>query len=182
MTEKKVAVIVVLVNFDFERDGLCASFGTYGLRFGLLLGGERRNAQLAKLQIGFDTEKRCASGNERPVELHAHISGFDILDYIIFLALESQFSQLLVEVKRGFGVVIQSEIDFIAHRSGYVHLNFLIEVRYVGAACTLRKNRIVDKITFETENEFCRSLCFDLHTTRSKNFIGRPEAEFHIGR
>ena len=176
-----MTVFVVVVRIHLKFGSLRAAFGTYGFCFRFLLRSHCRNTEFAKLQVSFYPEKSCASTDERTIELHAHITGLYVFDNIVFLAFVSQFHHLLVEFERRFGVVIHSEVHFVAHRAVYVHLNFHIELWYKVRSLTFGKCRVFHTVVLHAQNNFRRALRFNLHTTRAKNFIGRTDIEFHVG-
>ena len=181
MSDKEVAVFVIIVSIHFKFGSLRTSFGTYGFCFRFLLRSHCRNAQFAKLQVSFYPEKCCASANKRTVELHAYITGLYVFDNVVFLTFVGKFYHLLVEFERRFGVVIHSEVHFVAHRAVYVHLNFHIELWYKVRSLTFGKCRVFHTVVLHAQNNFRRTLCLDLYTAGAKNFIGRTDIEFHVG-
>ena len=86
MTEKEVAVLLVLVGVDSELGSLCAALAAHRLRFRLLLRDKRCRRELAELQLCLQTEQRRASADERRPCCHRHVTGFYALYNIVLLA------------------------------------------------------------------------------------------------
>ena len=53
-------------------------------------------------------------------------------DDFILLAVVFQFQGLLVEVYRGIRVVVQLQVDLVAHATLHVQVDFLVEVKSEG--------------------------------------------------
>ncbi len=88
--EEIVPVLVVLVGVDGELGGLGAAVGVHAAAFGILLRYKRRGCETPELQLGLDTEQRCGAADQRGAGGHAHVTGFDGLHDIVFLAFVGQ--------------------------------------------------------------------------------------------
>ena len=71
--------------------------------------------------------------NEGRTGCHTHVTGFDVLDDLVFFALVSQFQVFAVKVKGRSRVIRHVEAHFISYRSSDIGLDFLIKIK-VGLA------------------------------------------------
>ena len=138
MRQEEVSILIILVGGDGKIGGLCTAFGIYGLCLRILLRNKRRSREFTKLQLGFDTEKRCAASYERRTGGHAHITRLYVLYYFVFFAFVGELQVLIVEVEGGAGVVAHVELHLVAYRGVDVGLYLLIEVEIGLAACSER--------------------------------------------
>ena len=175
-----MAVFIIVVNGNLVLGCLCASFGAYCLAFRILLRNDGLYFQFAELQIGFDAEQGLASRNQRTVQRHADITGFNVLDDIIFLAFVCKFHGLLVKIERGFGVVVHVEIHLVADFAVYIELYFFIKVKNIVFPGFLSQCRVVYVIMVEPELQFCGALRFQAYASRPENLVGWPDVEFHV--
>ena len=166
-----MAVFVVLVGGDFKGGGLYSASGVDNGRFRFLLREHCAHAQLAKLQVGFDSEKCSSSVDEGVFGSYAYVSGFDVFDDFVFMALIGQSDAFGVEIESGVGVVIESEIDFVAYFGVYVELYLAVEVKGVSPAGACGKHGVVDVGLLKPCGEFYRPLCGYLYSARSENIF-----------
>ena len=97
--QEKVAVLVILVGRDVKLTGLGSAIAAHGFRLAILLRHEGSCREFAELQFRFDTKQGSATMYQRRTGSHAHITGFDVLDDLVFLTFVSQLQVLAVEVK-----------------------------------------------------------------------------------
>ena len=132
VAEEEVAVLLVLRSRELEGVVRCASLGTHALRGRLLLTHHRLQFEFAELHVGPQTEEAAGSAHQGVVGGHGDVTRFQEFDDFILLAVVFQFQGLLVEVYRGIRVVVQLQVDFIAHATLHVQVDFLVEVKSEG--------------------------------------------------
>ena len=180
MGEKKVPVLVVGIDADFELGGLGTAFTADCFRVGFLLGNKPGNGQLPELQRSFQAEKRGSSPNQGRTGRHAYVSPFDGFDDLVFISFVFEAHFLRVEVECGVGVVGHVETNFRADRCIDGCLYFFVEVEIGLFSGTFRKSRIVDFIGNETEGEAHRTAGFQPDTSRAEYLIKGLHVELHI--
>ena len=180
MRQEEVSVFVVFVGIDAESGLLCAALCVDGLRFAVLLRHKRRYGQFAELQLGFHTEKRRATFDERRPGGHRHVARLDAFDDFIFFAFILKFEVLGVEIEGCIGVVRHVEFQLIAHRRIDSCLNFLVEVEVGFATCACRECRVVGLVRLYAHLHLYATLRLELHPTRSEHLFQRSERELHV--
>ncbi len=180
-TEEEVAVLIVGIARDIELRHLCATLAANRLALAVLLADKGLDTQFAELQIGLDTEKCLTARNKGRVQIHRHIPRLNGLDDVILLPLVGEFEVLLIERETGFGIVIEVEIQFIAHLAIDIDLYLLIEIEDVVVAGTDGKTRVAYILVLEAEEQLGRTLHLELHAAGAKDLVGRTDIEFHIG-
>ena len=180
MSQEKVAVLVVGIGPNLERCGLGSTAGIDGLRLGLLLRDKGRGGELAELHGGLDTEQGRAASYERRPGGHAHVTGLDVLDNFVLLALVLQFEVLGVEVESGIGIVVHVERHLVAHlgRDRGLYLFVKVEIGFLTGAH--RQGRVVELVVFQPHVQLDGALGSELHTTGTKDLFEGPEREVHI--
>ena len=133
MGEEEVAVLVVFVGLDVEFVGLRTALGVHCLGFTVLLRNQSCGGEFTELQLGLHTEQGSATMNQGRSGSHAHITGLDVLDDFVFLALVGQFQVLAVEIKGSSRIIGHVKAHLVAHRSRDIGLNLLLKVK-VGLA------------------------------------------------
>ena len=180
VSQEKVTVFVVGIGPNLERCGLGSTAGIDGLRLGLLLRDKGRGGELAELHGGLDTEQGRAASYERRPGGHAHVTGLDVLDNFVLLALVLQFEVLGVEVESGIGIVVHVERHLVAHlgRDRSLYLFVKVEIGFLTGAH--RQGRVVELVVFQPHVQLDGALGSELHATGTKDLFERPEREVHI--
>ena len=81
-----MAVLVVVIASDIETGQLRTTFAAHRLRLAVLLRNQGLDLQLTELQVRLDTKQRLATADERTRQVHRHVTCFDALDDVVFLA------------------------------------------------------------------------------------------------
>ena len=132
-----MSVLVVAVTGDIELRHLGATFGADRLTLRVLLADQGLDAQLAELEVGLDTKQRLATTDKRRVQIHRHISCLDGLDDIVFVSLVVELEVLLIKGETGLGVIVEVEVDFLAHFTIDRCLYFLVKIEDIVIPCPL---------------------------------------------
>ena len=159
MRKKEVAVLIILVHRDAEFSGLWTATTAHGLWLTLLLWDECRCLQFAELQLGLDTEQCRTTVYQRRTRGHAHVTGLDVLDNLIFLALISKFKILAVEVKCRSRIVGHVELHLVPDSGWHIGLDLLIKVKISLATLWDRQRRVVSRIGLDAhvdDHRTCR--------------------------
>ena len=136
--------------------------------------------QFAELHICTKAKEAADAWHEADVAGERDVTSFDELDDFVFLAVIFEFEVLGVVVEGGLRVVVQVHVDFVAHLTIEAEVNLLVEVKTYCFTTRCCKSRVVDLLGVDAHLEFCTTLCLDLHTTRTKDFLCRSKVEMHI--
>ena len=176
-----MAVLVVTVRGNLETCHLCAALGAHRLALRVLLRQQRLHLEFAELEVGLDTKQRLRSGDEARVEVHADVARLEALDDVVLAAFVGQFEVGAVEVERRLGVVVQVEIDLIAHFTIDAYLNLVVENQMAVVAGALGQGGVVDELLLPAEAYLSRSLHLELHTAGAEDLVRRTDIELHVG-
>ena len=138
--------------------------------------------QLAKLHVCTYTKQAAGTFYQRVIRGEGDVTRFNELDNLVFLAFVAQLQVLAIKVEGSIGVIVQRHIHLVAHLTRDVDIDFLVEVNGLGLAITLRQRGIVYILEIGTQLEFGSTLRLDAHTAGTKDFLGRPKVEVHIGK
>ena len=180
MGEEEVAVLIILVGLDVEIVGLRTASGAHRLRFAVLLRHQSRGSEFTKLQLGLHTKQGGATMDERRSRSHAHVTGLDVLDDLVFLALVSQFQILAVEIKSRSRVIRHVEAHLVTYRSGDIGLNLLIKIKVGLASLRHHQSGVIGRIALHTHVDDHRTGSFQLHSAGAENLLQRSHAKLHL--
>ena len=178
--QEEVAVLVVVGHANLKFRELAAALRTHRTALRGLLRHHRLQRQLAKLQVGTDTEERCGARDERRVGGEAHVTCLQQLDDLILLTVILQLHLLRVEVKGRLRVVVHVQVHLVTNPTVDAQVDLLVEVESEGVAAAGRQRRVVDALLVESELQFGRSLRLDLHATRSENLLCGTQVKLHV--
>ena len=176
-----MAVLFVVGCVYLERCELLAALRRHRLRRRLLLRGYELQLELAKLQVGAQTEERGSSAHERRVGGERHVASLDELHNLVLLAVVLQLETLRVEVERSVGVVVEVHVHLVAHTTVQTNVYLLVEVHRGGLAVAHGQRRVVDALHRGAELQLGSTLRLDAHTARSEYLLSRSEVEVHVG-
>ena len=131
MGEEEMAVLVVVVTRDVELRHLGTALTAHCLRLAVLLTDQGLDLKLTELQVGLDTEQSLTASDQRAGQVHCHVTCFDGLDDIVFLAFVVQLQVLLVKRERCLGVITEVEIQFRSHFTLNGRLDLLVKIEDV---------------------------------------------------
>ena len=181
VTQEEVTILVITINRHLKTGRLRATLTRHRLALAILLRQQGLYTQLTKFQICLYTEQRRTSLYQTAVQVHRHITRLYRLNDIILFALEIQLQVLLIKTKGGLRVVVHIKVQLIAHLTIHTQLNLLVKIKYIVVARTLCQRRIIHILMFEAKQQFRRTLQFQLHATRAKQFVCGTDIKFHIG-
>ena len=178
--QEEVAVLVVGIGPNLEGGRLGTAAGVDRLRLRLLLRNQGRGGELAELHGGLDTEEGRAASYERRPGSHAHVTGLDVLDDFVLLALVLQLEVLGVEVEGSIGVVVHVERHLVAHLGGDRCLYLFVEIEVGLFTRTHRQGRVVELVVLQAHIQLDRALGGQLHAAGAEDLLEGPERKVHV--
>lgn len=148
--------------------------------------------KVPKVAMAIQKAVKDAVRNMADVELNAvniHVAGIapdktpkpERFDNLILLARIRQLQFLGIEIKRGLGIVIHSEIHLATHRGLYIQLHTLVKIEESTFTGTLRKRRIIILIRLQSHRDLGRTLCSYTYSTGAEDTFRRTDIKLHIG-
>ena len=159
-----MAVFVVFVGFDIKFLLLATALDldVFALRF--LLRNQTRQAQVAKLEFGFDPEKALGALNQGSTQGHTYVTCLNFFQDIVlskFLAVVIQLDDL-VKIKSCTRIVIGIEVELFPDFSLHVHLNVHVKVEQELVALAQVQNGVFEALVVVTKGEIDITLRLDV--------------------
>ena len=147
-----VAVGLVVVGPDIKLLSLGTALYFDFLSLSLLLTEDRGVVNLSPLGLELQTKQGLAALNEGALQGHIDVARFNVLQDVVLFSLKPDV-HLVLKVERRLGVVVRSEVDFLANASVNGQLNALVEVKCGNGPVALGKPRVLRLAVAQTEIE-----------------------------
>ena len=150
-----VGLVVVRPDVEFLRLGTALHLDL--LPLALLLAEDGGVVHLAPLGLELQTEQGLAALDQCALERHVDVARLDVLQDVVLLALEPDV-HLVLEVERGLGVVVRSEVDLLSDAAIDGQLDPLVEVEGGDGPVPFGQTRIFRLAVAQAEVELRRTL------------------------
>ena len=114
LRQEIVTVRLVVVCADVELLSLGSPFYFDFLTLSFLLAENRGVVNLAPLRLEFGSKQRLTSLYQRALQRHRDVARLDVLQDVVFFPLKTDV-HLIFEIKRGLGIVVGSQVDFVSN-------------------------------------------------------------------
>ena len=166
-----VFVVFVRFNIKFLLLATALDLDVFALRF--LLRNQTCEAQVAKLELGFDPEKALGTLNQGSTQGHTHVTCFDFFQDIVlskFLTVVVQFDHL-VKIKSCTRIVIGIEVELFPDFSLYVHLNVHVKIEQELVALAQVQDGVFEALIVVAKGEVDITLRLDVDGIPSKQAV-----------
>ena len=178
--EEEVLVLLVVGGAELEGSRLLATL-TAGTGAGtLLLADNGLQFQFPELYVGTQTEQAAYAWHQAHVAGERYVTGFNEFDNLVFLAVVLQLHHLRVKVEGSLRIVVQVQVDLVAHLTVHAQVNFLVEVEAYSLTARGSQGRVVHLLRVDTQLHLGTSLRLNLHASRAEDLFGRTQVEVHI--
>ena len=176
-----MAVGLIVGGAELEGVCLAAALARDAGAGTLLLADHCLHLQLAELEVGAQTEEAADAWHQAHIAGERHVASLDEFHNFVFLSVVLQLHVLLVEVKGSLGVIVQVQINLVAHLAVHREIDFLVEVKAERLSAAGGQSWVVHPLHVGTHFQFGTSLSLQLHAARSENLLGRTQVEVHVG-
>ena len=171
LRQEKVPVPLVLADFYFVLSALGPVLNPHLVGGAAYSSRHSRHAQLTKLELRFHPKQVLATLHQRVGERQAHVAQIDLADDVGRLAHVVEL-HLVIEVERGFGIVVEHQFEFGANLSGQVQVDVLLEQEVAHALLAQGQGRVFILIEPRPQLDADRAGRSDIDVAAPKNAIG----------